>query len=248
LDSNLRYLLLASGCVGALTGAGSAWLVAQQVVSSPDSSRESAAARTEAADDKAPTSEQVASRLQELERRVASIQSLQDRLVMRQRAESMARESSTQGIPPGSSSVDVADPVFEAAVADIIDRDIERRRTERQEQRQQRRQEELQRSTKRLSGTLGLSPQQESEITQLLTNHWDKLSEVRDDSNPNSTREERRKKADALIKSTDEQLTRILNPEQAAAYRALPAKEKAKLGGRPDREERPPGAGNPAPK
>jgi hypothetical protein len=252
VSAKLGYVLFTSGCLGALAGGATAWLLARPGEENSSSDRAKAetgetATRVSAAQSPAPPGD-VAVRVQELERRVAAIQALQDRLVMRQRAEAMGRaSSSTDVVPTGSGSVDVADPVFEAAVADIIDRDMERRRAERQEQREQRRLQEIQQSTRRLSEKLGLSSQQESELTHLLTEHWQKLTEVRDDSNPDSSREERRKKSDAVIRNTEAALVGTLGPQNAAVYQALPAKEKLKLGGRSDPDERP-GADNTAAK
>ena len=235
------YLILVCAFSGALSGAVAAVFVERAMSSSSTATAVLAApsepprvSGTERAD--APPTELTA-RVVELERRVAALRSLSERLVLRQRGEEIRAES-TDAVPAGSAQLDVADPVFDAAVADIIDRDLERRRAERQEKQRQKREQDIERSIAKLSPVLQLEPKQETELSQVLFKHWDKLSELRDESNPNANRDERRAQADALIKATEAELAGVLNPQQADSYRALPSKQKLKLGGRSDAEGR----------
>lgn len=228
------YVVLLSAALGAVAGAGSAALVARGDDEKPGASRKTQATERVSAEKPASTSDELAARVVELERRVSTMQSLMQRLVLGQRAE--AEDDSTNGKPAGSGELDIADPVFEAAVADIIERDMDRRRAERQEKRRQQRGQEISTSVAELAQTLNLAPQQASQLTALLNEHWDELWQVRENPGPNLSREERRAKIDALVNATDAKFMQILNPRQAQEYSKLPNKQKIKIGGRPERE------------
>lgn len=235
---NLRipYLIGLCAVLGAVAGWGAAaWTIHDKVepVKSKDAQR-NAAPREES-----HGSEDLGARVIELERRVAKMQSLIQRLVLGQRSGAEEPNEKSEPSPGASAELDIADPVFEAAVADIIERDIERRKAERQEKRRQKREQELQASVAQLTKTLELRPDQQSQVSDLLASHWDKLSELRDDAAPNLTREERRSKIGQLVGATEEALSRIFDSRQQESYRALPDKQKLKLGGRSERESPP---------
>lgn len=228
------YVVVLCAALGALAGAGSAAWVARTDEAKPSASRKTDVSEQRVTDKPTADSEQLGARVFELERRVATMQSLIQRLVLGQRAE--AEKSSTDVNAAGSSELDIADPVFEAAVADIIDRDIERRRAERQEKRREKREQEINTSVAELATTLGLGPQQTAKMTELLHSHWEELVQVREDPAPNLSREERRAKQDALVSATEAKFMQLLNPRQVEEYRKLPNKQKIKMGGRSERD------------
>ncbi len=217
--------------MGALTGGSVAALIARDdsresrppAKVAPENERSSTPANATANDD-------VAARLAQLERRVATLQVLQQRLALDRQVKDAER--APVGDNP-TADLDVADPVFEAAVADIIERDIERRRVERREQRQQQREQEMSRSVSQLSRALSLAPAQQSELLRLLSEHREKVSELRENAEPNvDNRADLRARFDALAETTEKSVLRVLSPQQADSYRALPRDEQINLGRR----------------
>lgn len=230
----LRYLLLLSAATGALAG-GAVATVALSGVQAPNvtSGPQKTAKQTKAEVEAAPVDD-TARRLTELERRVAGLQSLQQ-LLARLRANSDS-EDTPEGQPaPAASNVDVADPVFEAAVADIISRDREQREMARQEQRQQRREQRIEQSIARLGTALALQPNQTAGLTNLLRAHWGKLTEIREGPTADANPVEQRAQVDALVKKAEEAILQVLTPEQAARYKTLSKDEKLDVGPRPER-------------
>lgn len=234
MNPQWTYLLLVAAGMGAVTGGGVAALISRHESSdsrpaaevTPTSERPPKVENTTASDD-------VIARITQLERRVATLQVLQQRLALDRQGNDAERAPAGDVATSDPNALDVADPVFEAAVADIIDRDIERRRTERREERQQQREQEIERSVSQLSQALSLAPTQRSELLRLLNDHHAKVSELRENAEPNvDNRVNLRASFDALARATEESVMRVMSPQQANTYRALPRNEQIDLGRR----------------
>lgn len=153
-------------------------------------------------------------RLASLERRVSLLTA------------AMARgEAPAEGEAAGTSprEADVADPVFEAAVLDIMDRERERADGERETRRAELRTERRQRISDDLAGKLGLDDPQKARIGELITAHFDALRALRSDDNPERpvTPREWRERAAQLDQVLQQGLAEVLTPKQLAAYQAL---------------------------
>ena len=79
---------------------------------------------------------------------------------------------------------DVADPVFEAAVLDIMDRERERADGERETRRAELRTERRQRISESLATNLGLDEPQKARVGELISAHFDSMRALRSDDNP----------------------------------------------------------------
>jgi hypothetical protein len=234
MNPRWSHLILAAAGMGAITGGSVAALISRE--DSPESGTPAAVApvnERSSTPANATASDDVAARLTQLERRVATLQVLQQRLALDRQVKNAERGPAGDTPTADPNALDVADPVFEAAVADIIERDIERRRVERREQRQQQREQEMARTVSQLSRTLSLAPAQQSELLRLLNEHQGKVSELRENSDPNvDNRADLRARFDALAATTEESVLRVLSPQQVDSYRALPRDEQINLGRR----------------
>jgi hypothetical protein len=123
---------------------------------------------------------------------------------------------------------DVASPVFEAAVRDILDRVDEEQREERQSRRGARVEEGARDISADLGTKLGLSPEQQRKLQEITKQHLATLAAMRDEAPENrpKTMEEWRARRDAQKKQTDDALRQLLTPEQMHAYEALPEDER----------------------
>jgi len=118
---------------------------------------------------------------------------------------------------------DVADPVFEAAVLDIMDRERERADGERDARRADLRTQRVQRVSDALTVSLGLDEAQKAKMAELITAHFDALRALRSDDNPERpvTPREWREKAAEIDKRLQDALAQALTPKQLAVYQAL---------------------------
>jgi len=161
------------------------------------------------------------------------VQALRGRLASLERRISLLTAAMSRGeaVPEGEEGeagqnpreADVADPVFEAAVLDIMDRERERAEGERETRRAELRAERTQRLSDGLAETLGLDPQQKEQVTGVISQHFDAFRELRADDNPDRpiTPRQWRAKADELEQKLHQNLASVLTPKQMAAYRAL---------------------------
>jgi hypothetical protein len=122
--------------------------------------------------------------------------------------------------------------VFEAAVLDIVDREQERKEEERSTFRAELRQKRSAQFATHLSEKLRLRSDQQEQIARAITEYFEARQEMRDDENPNRpvTRKEWRERMGALSDKADEQLAKILDPDQLTAYEALDEDEKLSRG------------------
>lgn len=135
-------------------------------------------------------------------------------------------------------AADVADPVFEAAVRDILDRIDDERREEQTTRMQQRARYGAQRAADRLTEELGLTQVQQQELFDIMKKHYESLAALRDENAPDrpATPGEWRDKMRELRQATDDRMKGALSPAQLEKYDALDSSEF--FGGRPRRPER----------
>lgn len=222
----LIYSVLAASVSGALGGALTASLLNgadKKVPSKP--SKDVSRVEARAAE---PTPDETLRRLTDVERQVASLRTIQQRLMLeRQAAED---DDPNHDTPP----LDVADPVFEAAVMDIIGRSSEKRRMERQEQRRQRRSQSITDSVGKLAQSVNLNPAQVNQLTEIMERHWDRLHELRE-TPPQGDRAERREQLAELAQAAEENIRKVLDSRQLAEYDGLPPDAKLDVGRRRER-------------
>lgn|GEM_PF-1753296 len=135
-------------------------------------------------------------------------------------------------------TTDVADPVFEAAVLDILDRKEERKESEVSAQRTSERKEQSHRFAKRLGESMGLDDahqldeQQQEKIAEVVGSYFDRIREVRegDPSERPVTRSEWRERMSEITRTSETELMAVLNPEQQKKYEALDHDDKIGFG------------------
>lgn len=154
--------------------------------------------------------------------------------------------------PSGTSprDADVADPVFEAAVLDIMDRERERADGEREVRRSELRTQRIARLSQSLKTNLGLDDGQEARLAEVVTAHFEALRALRSDDNAERpvTPREWREKAAEIEQQLQQSLATVLTPKQLAAYQALEPEDQIGGGfGRPRGRGGPPARGSAAP-
>lgn len=130
------------------------------------------------------------------------------------------------------SNADVADPVFEAAVLDIMDRERERQDTERDQRRETVRKERTERTANDLETKLGLKGDQKTRVVGVIDEHYAEMTKLRESENPPANRREWRQKMEEITARTNETLSAIFSPTQMASYQALePDEQIGQIGG-----------------
>jgi hypothetical protein len=121
----------------------------------------------------------------------------------------------------------VDDPVFEAAVRDLIDRAEVDRENEREVRREDRRKQMASRWTDDIAPRLGLNEQQKAKLLDIAQQFMSDLSRVgeRDGGVP-APRAERRAEMQKLRAESEQKLRAILDPGQMRAYEALDDQDK----------------------
>jgi hypothetical protein len=161
-----------------------------------------------------------------------------------------AAEPADDSAEPSPREADVADPVFEAAVLDIMDRERERADGERETRRSELRTQRITRLSQSLKTNLDLDDGQEARVAELVTAHFDALRALRSDDNPERpvTPREWREKAAEFEQSLQKNLAQVLTPKQMAAYQALDPEDQIGMGfGRPRGRGGPPAQASGAP-
>jgi hypothetical protein len=171
--------------------------------------------------------------LDELDRRLAAVESTMRRLDRERAMTALAQSrAGDQAAPAGSarqSAVD--DPVFEAAVRDVLGRIESERRTEREARQQQRRREDAERWASGLSQRLGMTDAQKARVAELAREFYEKLGALgRGDGGAEpANREQRRQQVGALRSQYDQRMGEVLDGRQMREYQALDQAER--LGG-----------------
>jgi hypothetical protein len=210
---SLPGVIAIAAVAGGVIGGGVAWAVAGGRSSSPRSAS-SATADTD-------MDERVAA----LERRMAQAER---RSLRRPATPAGGTPAAPNPLPPTAAqgepeeAPDVADPVFEAAVRDVMQRVDEERENERQMQRDEQRQAAAQRWAAELTERLGLREDQKAKLLTLAREFYDHMREAfRGDAGPGVAPVDRREKVAALRKQYDEKLGTVLDATQLAEYQKL---------------------------
>ena len=150
-----------------------------------------------------------------------------------------SQHDSGQGGLPTGDPTDVADPVFEAAVLDIVDRENERKKSEGKAWRKQLQTETSKRYASELTESLQLSHDQQEQVAAVVADYFERLAALRDQDAPSrpATRLEWRAAHERVNQSIDERLSNILSPAQLASYEALEPEQKLGFGRRPRQHE-----------
>lgn len=231
LSGVIALAALAGGVIGGLVS----WGVAGASGASPKAAA-SAGAALEDADE----------RLAALERRMAQVER---RSLFRPATPAGGTPAAPNPLPPTAAQADpqaaepgtVDDPVFEAAVRDVLQRAEEERENDRQIQREEQRQAAAQRWAAELTEKLGLREDQKAKLLSVAREFYDQMRETfRGDAGAGVAFEDRREKVRALRKQYDEKLSGVLDPAQLGEYQKLDDDLKlgARMRGRPPAAER----------
>ncbi len=170
----------------------------------------------------APTDERIAS----LERTLRAM-TLKDSVA---RAVAPATGASTTGaerLPVADVAPIVDNPVFEAAVRDVMDRAEQERNLERETQRAEGRKRAAEEWSNNLGEKLRLTEAQKTKVTQVAQTFWDSLRDQRQgDAGPPPTRQERRNQVAALRQTAEAELAKILDHSQFTTYTELDEADK----------------------
>lgn len=214
-------------CAGVVGGVAGGWLshsAFSREPSRPSSARgmvAQAEAREAAAEEDTSDEESaLKERLRKLEHRLSLV------TAALQKSKGGADEPFTEETGSESerpSATDVADPVFEAAVLDIVDRDRERKDEEKATWQKQLHAERGKRYAGELVDKLALSSAQQAEIAKIVEDHFEQLRAMRNDESPEqpSTRKEWRAARDKMNQALDDQLKAVMSADQFEKYQAL---------------------------
>ena len=174
----------------------------------------------------------LATRLDALE---SALRSLQRREQAQLRAS--APSSGPNTARPAETKSLVDDPVFEAAVTDVLQRVAEQQASERQAQRDERQQQRMDRWATELSARLALTPEQRATLVQLRTSMQAEMQGAFEaDAGAALSREQRRARAREIEAAAEAKLSAALSARQLAEYQKLDPELKLSRGsrGRPD--------------
>ncbi len=224
--------------LGSLVGGGLSSWVTHWALSPPEVTAEKPAktsrptAKGRDADEEGEGSEEVNERLRKLEHRL----SVMTRAVAQRSNGEPGQDDDDDGrlLPEGAS--DVADPVFEAAVLDIMDREVERKAEEQDTWRKELQVERSKRFASELGKQLTLATQEQEKIAQIITEHFESFRALRDSPDRPVTRREWTEKSAELQAALEQRMKEALSPAQYQIYQELPPEDK--IGFFPGRGER----------
>jgi hypothetical protein len=154
--------------------------------------------------------------------------------------DSMARAAARTNDAPSDAAArapvaDVApiidNPVFEAAVRDVLDRAEQERNVERESQRAEWRKQASEEWATGLTEKLRLTDVQKAKALAVATTFWEKLRDLRQgDAGPSLNRQELRARMDELRSAAETELGQVLSASQMNSYRELD--EASRLGSR----------------
>lgn len=168
--------------------------------------------------------EDLSPRLRSLERRVSLLTAA---LAKGGGAALPAEGKPGEAAPAEGATEDVASPVFEAAVRDILDRVDEERREERQNRRGAFVEQSAHDVSDRLGDKLGLTDDQRAKVAEIVKQSYESMGALRDlppEQRP-KTPAEWRERRDAQKQRVDEGLRQVLTPAQMQTYEQLPEEE-----------------------
>jgi hypothetical protein len=175
-----------------------------------------------------------------LEGRVAALES-SFRALQRARATVNPPSASTSTGAPSPAATDappaadvgpiVDNPVFEAAVRDVLERAEHERNMEREAQRAEWRKQAADEWANDMTEKLRLTELQKAQALSIASNFWEKLRDLRQgDAGANLGRQEWRARLDELRAAAESELAKALSPAQMSTYRELD--ESSRLGSR----------------
>lgn len=129
---------------------------------------------------------------------------------------------------PASSVVD--DPVFQAAVRDVMDQRETEKRDERKTERDERRKKGVERWTNQLATTLALTDAQKQKVAAAMQGYFEDMRALRESDNPPDSPAEWRQKMEELRKKREGEVTQALTPDQKQKYDALEDDDKLGAG------------------
>ncbi len=208
---------LVGGVVGGLVGR----------ISAPAAKPARAALSARAEGEAQGSNEDLERRVKELEGTVAALER-QHKMGRLAAAYGSALAAAEDAGAPAGSVVD--DPVFQAAVRDVMDQVEVEKRDERRVERDERRRQAAARWTSSLSKELGLSDAQKQKVAAIVEGYFDDLRAIREsDAGPGSPRDWRQSMQDARKKREDE-LAQALTPAQMEKYDSLESDQKLGAG------------------
>lgn len=222
-SQSLPSVIVIAGVAGGVIGGAVAWGVSGSKGAGPRAASSAVA-------------EDVDQRIAAVERRMAQVER---RSMLRPATPVGGTPTAPNPLPPtaaqGSTDQDapkdVDDPVFEAAVRDVVQRLEEERESERQVQREEQRQAAAQRWAAELTDKLGLRDDQKAKLLTLAREFYDHMRDAfRSDAGAGLGFEDRREKVRALRKQYDEKLGTVLDQAQLGEYQKLD--DDLKLGAR----------------
>lgn len=122
-------------------------------------------------------------------------------------------------------AADVADPVFEAAVRDILERIDDERRQERTTRSQKRAQLGAERASSRLAEELSLTDRQKQELFEIMKKHYESMAALRDSDDQPGTPGEWRERMQEVRRKTEEAIESHLSPAQVEKFQSLDGSE-----------------------
>ncbi len=212
-------LVVVGACIGGAAGAGVTLLLAPE-------SKQVALAKDEATvSKKAPKARRPTDDVTRLERRLDSLERRLSLLTFAQahsKPTKPAADVAGDDAPAEPPKV-VDDPVFEAAVRDVVDRIDFEKETQRDVERTERRQASTKRWVESISNELKLTQEQQEKIAGVVAGYYEKLRELRDADAPDRPllRSEWRERMRAARAEAEEGLKAVLDTDQRSKYEQL---------------------------
>ncbi len=167
--------------------------------------------------------------------RVAALERAVERLNRRTALQSLAGSAAAQNPGAPGAPIDAApivdNPVFEAAVRDVMERIDQERQNEREGERSEWRKQMVDQWSGDLAGKLRLSDAQVAKVKEVALGFMEKLRDLRNsDAGPPASREEWRTRVSALREQAEGDLAKTLDATQMTTYRELPDDERIGFG------------------
>ncbi|MFO0569671.1 MAG: hypothetical protein U0263_28740 [Polyangiaceae bacterium] len=218
-DPKLLWIALGSALVGGLAGGAAGRLSSKPPVAAAAATREPAASGEGGG---------------ALEKRVAELEQKLAASERSRRVERMARQAATdpEGADAGAvSPPKVDDPVFEAAVRDVVEQMEDERREARETRRSDRQRQVAERMLENLSTELALSDAQRKKVADIISEFYDNMRALRDSDAGVQTRGEWRDKMRAERDKAEGKLGQVLDSGQLEKYKGLENDKKLGFGG-----------------
>ncbi|HYJ07955.1 MAG TPA: hypothetical protein VEX18_03075 [Polyangiaceae bacterium] len=208
---------LAGGAVGAL--------LTLAVVRGNESSADTRARPEPLTKSSQPTQSSADERVASLER---SLRALELKGLARAAAQPVGSTPRGTEIPPVADVAPIVDnPVFEAAVRDVMERAEQERNLERESQRAEWRKRTAEEWSSAVGEKLRLTEIQKAKAAEIAQAFWDRLHDLRQtDAGPPPSRQERREQVATLRRASEAELAKILDPSQLTTYSELDEAEK----------------------